>query len=76
MKKMLVICLALALIASMGCSSKPQNEEESTSAQKVSKDKVSSTDRTPPAEPPHPPKLLPSAIIMPTDLTSIRSMKA
>ena len=33
MKKLIVICLALALFASMGCGNKPQDDKESTSTE-------------------------------------------
>ncbi len=33
MKKLIVICLALALFASMGCGNRPQEDKESASAQ-------------------------------------------
>ncbi len=33
MKKLLVICLALALFASFGCGNKPQSDENSTTTQ-------------------------------------------
>ena len=47
MKKMLVICLAMALIASMGCSGESQNDEDSTTTQDSSTDKVSSRESVP-----------------------------
>lgn len=33
MKKLIVICLALALFASMGCGNRPQEDKESASTQ-------------------------------------------
>lgn len=50
MKKILVICLALALIASMGCSGKPKDDEDSTTTQDGSADEVSTTRSVPAPE--------------------------
>ena len=44
MKKLLVICLALALFASMGCGDKSQNDEKSTTTQAGAARSVSLTD--------------------------------
>ena len=44
MKKLLVICLALALFASMGCGNKPQTDKESTTNQAGTAIRISLTD--------------------------------
>ncbi|MCK4549905.1 MAG: YHS domain-containing protein [Candidatus Krumholzibacteria bacterium] len=44
MKKLLVICLALALFASMGCGNKPETDENDTTTQAGAVSSVSLTD--------------------------------
>ena len=44
MKKLLVICLALTLFASIGCGNKPQNDENSTTTEAGAVTKVSLSD--------------------------------
>ena len=44
MKKLLVICLALALFASMGCGNKPETDENATTMQAGVANRVSLTD--------------------------------
>jgi YHS domain-containing protein len=44
MKKLIVICLALALFASMGCGNRPETESNSTTTQSSTAAKVSLTD--------------------------------
>jgi YHS domain-containing protein len=45
MKRLMMISLALALIASMGCSGEPQRDEEAPKGKDISADKISSTNR-------------------------------
>jgi YHS domain-containing protein len=44
MKKLLVICLALALFASMGCGNKPDNDKESATTEAGSVKLINLTD--------------------------------
>ena len=44
MKKLLLICLALALFASMGCGNKPETDESATTTQTGAAVSVSLTD--------------------------------
>jgi YHS domain-containing protein len=44
MKRLLVICLAIALFASAGCGNKPEPKENSTTTQSAEASKVSLTD--------------------------------
>ena len=44
MKKLIVICLALALFASMGCGNRPEPEANSTTTQSSTASRVSLTD--------------------------------
>lgn len=44
MKKLLVICLAVALFASMGCGNKPEPKEDSVTTQSGAASRVSLTD--------------------------------
>ena len=44
MKKLIVICLALTLFASMGCGNRPESEADSTTTQAGAASKVSLTD--------------------------------
>jgi YHS domain-containing protein len=74
---MLVICLALALIASMGCSGKPQNDEDSTTTQDNSADKISSKESVPEPERTARPDNLPEMpFIDPVDGSLIKNAEA
>lgn len=51
LKNLLVICLALVLLASMGCGNKTENDENSTTTQVDAAKKVPPTDRGYPPDP-------------------------